>query len=129
MNLKELIEIDKFERCDADRWGVLVEELTVGLFGEKNMKVSVYAESLGNPSFHFSSNDFEAVFQIKDFNLLEMKFGKVHDIQGKNFKVLLNWFKEPTKKDPEITNWKKLLQYWNTANPENEVDENLQIPE
>jgi hypothetical protein len=127
MNLRELIGIDKFERSDADNWGVLVEELTVGNLGEKNMRVSVFTESLKNPSFHFKSNDFEIVFQIKDFKILEIKFGDVQDIEGKNFKKLLSWFKQPSNK-PKMTNWQKMLNNWNTVNPESEVDENLQMP-
>jgi hypothetical protein len=127
MNLKELIEIKNFERSDADRWGVLVEELTIGLLGKRNMKVSIYAESFRNPSFHFSSNDFEAVFQIRDFKVLEIKFGNVQDIQGKNFKELLNWFEKPSN-DPDITNWQKMINAWNLTNPRQMIDKNLQMP-
>ena len=126
-NLIELAEIDKFDRSDADNWGVLVEELTIGFLGKKNMKVSVFTETLKNPSFHFYSNDFHGVFQIKDFKILEMKFGNIQDMEGKNFKVLLEWFKQPSN-EPEMTNWKKMLNAWNIANPENEVSENLQMP-
>ncbi len=129
MNLRDLLEIEKFDRSDADRWGFLVEEITVGLLGEKNMKVSVFTETFKNPSFHFYSNDFHAVFQIKDFKILEIKFGNTQDIEGKNFKILTDWFKKPSSKKPEITNWKQMLLAWNTANPENEVDENLQMPD
>ncbi len=103
----------------------LREETTIGY--NKNYKISIYPEPLGNPSFHirYENGDNEQVFQIKDFKLLEPKRSKI----AFSLKETKEWLKEESDNFPTLTNWQVLLKQWNLNNIKYQIPENLEIPE
>lgn len=114
----------------TDEYGIqrLREMSTVGKIDNGKYKIVVWRETLGNPSFHFRKKDeYEVVYQIPDFKILEWKFCKLSErrVPSADFKVLINFLKSIRK--GELTYWQDLLRLWNANNEDYEIDEDMDM--
>lgn len=105
----------------------LSEEATV--FSKDGYRFMIFPEPLGNPSFHLRyKDDWEVVLQIKDFMILENKFGFfkkntfLPNSVIKQIKSILN------EEEDEMTKWELLLQLWNNNNPSHKVNVKSYLP-
>jgi hypothetical protein len=107
----------------------LTEMATVGVYDSH--KVTVYEETLGNPSFHIKyKNEWEIVLQIRDFVILEVKHGnfkKGDKFPRKEYKDLIK-FLNSNDEDLNISNWKYLIDAWNRNNPKYKISTSTQLP-
>jgi hypothetical protein len=108
---------------------ILSEEMA-RIFKTGGYEVRVYGEPLGNPSFHLIYGDeWEVVLRIKDFEILEVKYGSLAKGCQLNNKV-----KKDIKRfllsdrSTDITYWKFLLMTWNAINFNYPIDESMEIP-
>jgi hypothetical protein len=108
----------------------LQEMSTIGVYD--NHKITVYEEPFANPSFHVRYKDeWEVILQIKDFEILEKKFGKYEKgthLPKKEIKELVNYLQQNNKFLKNNTNWEYLITTWNTNNPRYEVSIDFKIP-
>ena len=110
------------------REDIILEFLSM-ISSDNGYLIYIYPEPYGNPSFHVKfKNEWEVVLQIKDFVILETKFGKY--AKGtrlpkwieKDIKLILNKFQG------KVTKWEFMLMTWNSNNPNYQVDLTTSIP-
>lgn len=121
--LKQLLEKDNTE--------ILTEMATIGEL-RGNVKISIYPEPLGSASFHIKTTDWEIVVGIKDFSVLEVKYGKApfkkkDKISGELKKKLIEFFND-TMEDGR-TYWNFLLLTWNANNSKYKISIDTKNPE
>ncbi len=109
----------------------ILEEEESPIARERGYKISIYEESLGNPSFHVRyKNEYEVVLQIKDFKILEVKFGNY-----KKNEFLPNKIMKEIKEillmildDGKTTNWKFMIITWNKNNSKHKLPFDTKMP-
>jgi hypothetical protein len=102
----------------------LCEMARIGNYSFKNnqFEVWIYHEHLKNPSFHFKNKtlNYEVVLQLKDLKPLEWKTDRIK-IPIQHLRYLVEWFKQPSAKNPKITNWERLAYSWDDNNIDDEL--------
>jgi hypothetical protein len=113
---------DDLKKVDGSGLPVLTEMARIGTNGAYSFWV--YTEPLKNPSFHLKhKTDFEIVLQMKDLNVLEIKYNqsKFKFEKGKLppseiFSVIENFLKEKNEKLPHRTNQGAMDDAWKLLN-------------
>lgn len=103
----------------------LNEMATIGKFGQYN--VVVHSNEGNIPRFHVvSSNGFKSCIRVDSAEYFS--HGCHNDVLrlGER-KALVKLLQAERRKG--MTNWEVLLMMWNNQNPENQVDENQQMPD
>lgn len=107
---------------------ILLEEYS-GIVRDEGFRIYVYPESYKNPSFHVIYNkEWEVVLQIKDFVILEVKYGNFKKGERLPLKIEKQIKSILQKQKYDIMLWKFLLMTWNANNENYEVDINTEIP-
>lgn len=107
---------------------ILTEEATL-FSSDDGYRFMIFPEPLGNPSFHLRyKTHWEVVLQIKDFMILEVKFGDFK----KNTMLPKTILKRVTKilkeEDDGMTKWELLLRLWNNNNANYKVKLSTKLP-
>lgn len=90
----------------------------------------IYPEPLGNPSFHVKyKNEWEVVLSLKNFKILESKFGKFHkgtNLPNKIMNKIYEVLKE--KNSLDVLVWHFMRYSWNINNPKYQIEVKKEIP-
>jgi len=100
------------------------------VYRDEKYVIMVYNEPFGNPSFHFYyKNEWSIVLQIKDLQILKVKYGKFNKGQQLPNSIKKDLYKIFNKfyiKD--ITIWEHIIGTWNLCNRKYPISLNTPIP-
>ena len=127
-NFNDLHRLDEMAKLSRD-YDQLPKNAEIWVYGEKDL------QGTKTPHFHLLINHGEIELEIKIEDILKMSIWRTKNNYPKSWGGLANvrdavkqWLLKPYKKIPGIYNWKRVVEAWNDANSNNEVEDDFAMP-